>query len=119
MNRGEIWTLAGGPDYAGKPRPCVILQSDAFRETASLTVCTMTSDPTAMPIFRIPIQPSALNGLEKPFQLMADKVTTIPKTKLGRKIGRLEDSDLQQLGQALIIFLSLAEGSPRGNAVTH
>jgi mRNA interferase MazF len=45
-------------------------------------------------------------------------VTTIPKTKLGRKIGRLEDSDLQQLGQALIIFLSLAEGSPRGNAVT-
>jgi mRNA interferase MazF len=47
MKRGEIWTLAGGPDYAGKPRPCVVLQSDVFTETASLTICTVTSDPTA------------------------------------------------------------------------
>ena len=30
MNRGEIWTVAGVPAYAGKPRPAVIVQDDAF-----------------------------------------------------------------------------------------
>lgn len=28
MKRGEIWTVAGGGDYAGKPRPVVIVQHD-------------------------------------------------------------------------------------------
>jgi mRNA interferase MazF len=114
MKRGEIWTLAGGPDYAGKPRPCVVLQSDVFTETASLTICTVTSDPTAA-TFRIPVQPSPLNGLEKPSQLMADKVTTVPKAKLGRMIGRLDQNDLQQLGQAVLVFLGLADGGPKRN----
>jgi len=30
MRRGEIWTAAGGKDYAGKPRPVFILQDDRF-----------------------------------------------------------------------------------------
>ena len=37
MNRAEIWTVAGEPDYAGKPRPAVILQDDAFEGTVSIT----------------------------------------------------------------------------------
>ncbi len=28
MRRGDIWTVAGGADYAGKPRPVVIIQDD-------------------------------------------------------------------------------------------
>jgi hypothetical protein len=39
MRRGEIWTVAGGKDYAGKPRPVVILQDDRFDATASITIC--------------------------------------------------------------------------------
>ena len=30
MKRAEIWTVAGGSDYAGKPRPAVIIQDDVF-----------------------------------------------------------------------------------------
>ena len=53
MKRGEIWTVAGGKDYAGKPRPVLILQDDRFDMTDSVTVCAFTTDPTDAPLFRL------------------------------------------------------------------
>jgi len=46
MRRGEIWTVSGGKDCAGKPRPVVILQDDSFDATNSVTICAFTTDPT-------------------------------------------------------------------------
>lgn len=109
MKRGEIWTLAGGSDYAGKPRPCVILQNDAFAETASVTVCAFTSDPTESPAFRIVIEPTKINGLERISRLMADKITSVPKAKLGKKLGLLSAADIQRMNQSLTLFLGLAD----------
>ena len=43
MNRGEIWTMAGGPGYASKRRPVLIVQDDAIAERNSVTVCLITS----------------------------------------------------------------------------
>ena len=108
MKRGEVWTAAGGPDYAGKPRPVVIVQDDNFDETASITICGFTSDETDAPLFRLPIAPSAANGLDQPSRLMADKVTTMPKAKLGRRIGRLSAADTTRLNRAIALFLGLA-----------
>ncbi len=112
MKRGQIWTVAGGSDYAGKPRPVVILQDDSFDGTSSLTICAFTTDPTDAPLFRLAITPSATNGLRAPSRLMVDKITTVPKSKLGTQIGRLDDADMVRLGQAMLLFLGLAE-SPR------
>jgi mRNA interferase MazF len=60
VKRGEIWTAAGGKDYAGKPRPVVIIQRDRFDMTDSITVCA-TTDPTDAPLFRWPVE---LNGID-------------------------------------------------------
>jgi len=108
VKRGEIWTAAGGKDYAGKPRPIVILQDDRFDATSSITICTFTSDPTDAPLFRLVVEPSEANGLETASRLMVDKITTIPKAKLGKRIGRLADSDVVRLNRAVLIFLGLA-----------
>ncbi|MBL8645382.1 MAG: type II toxin-antitoxin system PemK/MazF family toxin [Rhodospirillaceae bacterium] len=108
MKRGEIWTAAGGKDYAGKPRPVVIIQDDHFSEAASVSVCAFTTDPTDAPLFRILIAPSEKNGLKEPSRLMADKITTVSKDKLGRKIGQLADTDLVRLNRAIVVFLGLA-----------
>ena len=108
MTRGEVWTAAGGKDYAGKPRPVVIVQDDRFDATSSITICAFTSDPTDAPLFRLLVEPSAVNGLEKASRLMVDKVTTVPKAKLGKRIGRLADSDMVRVNRALLIFLGLA-----------
>ena len=109
MKRGEIWTLAGGPDYARKPRPCAIIQNEAFSETTSVTVCSFTSDPTESPIFRVKVEPNESNGLLTSSSLMTDKIATIPKSKLGKKIGQLSESDLQKLNNAILLFLGLAD----------
>lgn len=108
MTRGEIWIAAGGKDYAGKPRPVVIVQDDRFDATRSITVCAFTSDPTDAPLFRLVVEPSEANGLETISRVMVDKVTTVPKAKLGRRIGRLADDDMVRLNRALMIFLGLA-----------
>jgi mRNA interferase MazF len=108
MKRGEIWTASGGKDYSGKPRPVVILQDDRFHATDSITVCSFTTDPTEAPLFRLPIKPDDKNGLRAECRLMVDKITTIPKTKLGAPIGQLADEDMVRLNRALLVFLGVA-----------
>jgi mRNA interferase MazF len=110
MTRGEVWTAAGGPGYGGKPRPVVIVQDDRFDATASVTVCGFTTDPADAPLFRLLIDPAEGNGLEAPSRVMVDKVTTIARSKLGRRSGRLDDTDMLRLNRAIILFLGLAGG---------
>lgn len=109
MKHGEIWTAAGGGDYAGKPRPVVILQNELFETLDSVTVCGFTRDPIDLTLFRIPIEPSPANGLEFPSRVMVDKILTIRKTKLGVRIGRLDRRDVARLDRAIATFLGLTD----------
>lgn len=112
MKRGEVWTVSGGKDYASKPRPVVVVQDDTFDATDSITVCAFTTDPTDAPLFRLMVEPNERNGLRSPSRLMVDKITTVPRSKVGERIGRLDDEDLVRLNQATMVFLGLAV-SPR------
>jgi mRNA interferase MazF len=114
MKRGEVWTVAGGSDYAGKPRPAVIVQDDSFDATDSITICAFTTDPTDAPLFRLAVEPNERNGLRASCRLMVDKITTIPKTKLGAHIGHLDDEDILRLNQAMAVFLGMAASRPAG-----
>lgn len=113
MKRGEIWTLAGGLDYAGKPRPALILQDDRFDATESITVCPFTTEPTATEVMRLAMEPDETNGLSRPCRLMVDKIVTVPKSKIGRRIGRLSAGDLARAGRAVVIFLGVADATVR------
>ena len=108
MKRGEVWTLAGASHYGGKPRPVVIVQDDRFDEIASITVCLFTSNATPVQAFRLPVEPAEINGLAQPSWLMADKITTVPRARLGRRIGRLDDETMLRLNRAMLVFLGLA-----------
>jgi len=113
MKRGEVWTASGGPDYAGKPRPVVILQDDRFDATASVTICGFTTNPTDAPLIRLPIEPTPANGLDALSRLMVDKITTVARGKLGRRIGCLAERDLTRVNRAVIVFLGVAGGRAR------
>jgi mRNA interferase MazF len=112
MRRGEIWTVSGGKDYAGNPRSVAIIQDDRFDGTDSITICAFTTDETNLPLFRLTIEPDSRNGLRVTSRLMVDKITTVPKSKIGARIGRLDDEAIVKLNQAVLIFLGLAV-SPR------
>jgi mRNA interferase MazF len=112
MRRGEIWTVACGKNYAGKPRPVVIVQDDRFDATDSITICAFTTDETEAPLFRLSVKPNESNGLRAPSSLMVDKITTAPKSKVGARVGKLDDEDALRLNQAILVFLGLA-ASPK------
>ena len=107
MKRGEVWTVSGGGDYAGKPRPAVILQNGDFDSTASITICPFTTDASEAPLFRLRVEPNLRNGLDAPSRIMADKITTVSKGKVGTRLGRLDDEDIDRLDRAVIRFLGL------------
>ena len=100
MRRGDLVTVAAAGDY-GKPRPAVIVQTDAFPENhASVVVCPLTSELVDAPDF---------NGLRLRSQVMADKPVTMGRERIGRKIGRLGNQDIARLGIALAFVLGLAD----------
>ncbi|WP_298870777.1 type II toxin-antitoxin system PemK/MazF family toxin [uncultured Bradyrhizobium sp.] len=115
MKRGEIWTLAGGKDYAGKPRPVVIVQDDGFDTANSVTVCAFTTNEIEAPLFRLLVDQTERNGLRVPSRLMVDKISTVPRSKIGKLVGRLDDEDLLRLNRAMLVFLGLA-GAQRNAA---
>ena len=104
MNRGDLVTVAL-PGAYGKPRPAVVVQADRYSNLDSITFLPFTSDLLPAEIFRILINPSAENGLQKPSQIMADKCSTLPLAKVGGVFGRLGVTDLGRVDRALAAFL--------------
>jgi mRNA interferase MazF len=109
MRRGDVVIVAATGDY-GKPRPAVIVQTDAFPESsASMVICQLTSELIEAPDFRITIDPSDSNGLWARSQIMADKPATVRRARIGQTIGRLNEGDLDRLNAALAFVMGLAD----------
>jgi mRNA interferase MazF len=109
MRRGDVVTVAVTGDF-GKPRPAVIVQTDALpAEHASVVVCQMTSEFSDASDFRVTIDPTELNGLRVRSQVMADKPVTIRRERVGRRIGHLEGPDITRLNIALAFVMGLAD----------
>ena len=109
MRRGDIVIVSAAGDY-GKPRPAVVVQSDAFPEShASVVVCQLTSELVDAPAFRITIEPSAANGLRARSQVMADKPVTVRRERIGRRLGRLDREQMTNLNTSLAFVMGLAD----------
>jgi mRNA interferase MazF len=107
MNRGDLVTVAL-PGAYGKPRPAVVVQADRFNHLGSITFLPFTSEVLSAKTFRLLIYPSSENGLQAPSQIMADKCSTLPLTKVGAVFGRLGAADLGRVDRALTLFLGFA-----------
>jgi mRNA interferase MazF len=109
MRRGDVVTVAATGDY-GKPRPAVIVQTDALPAAhASVVVCQMTSELSEAPDFRVTIEPTEKNGLRAPSQVMADKPVTIRRQRIGQRVGRLDEQDIARVNVALAFVMGLAD----------
>ena len=106
MRRGDLVTVALSGDY-GKPRPALIIQDDAFDVHPSVAVLPLTSELHDAPLFRITIDPGKSTGLKKRSQAMVDKTITVPRDKLGEKIGSVDRAMLTAISDALRVFLGL------------
>jgi len=109
MKRGDVVIVAATGDY-GKPRPAVIVQTDAFPAAhASVVICQMTSEIVDAPDFRITIDPNEENGLRAQSQVMVDKPVTVRRERVGQFIGRLNGEEIGRLNIALAFVMGLAD----------
>ncbi len=106
--RGDFVTIAMQGDF-GKPRPALVIQSDQFGEHSSVTVLPITSTLIDAPLLRVTVQPSLDNGLQKPSQVMVDKVMTVKRDKLGAVFGRIGADTLLEVERCLVLFLGIAK----------
>jgi mRNA interferase MazF len=106
MNRSDLVTATIPGDY-GKPRPVLVIQSDAFERLSSVTVLPLTTDLQAAPLVRIGIEPTHENGLREHSQIMIDKAATVPRRKVRDRIGHIDDDTMRQVERALARFLGL------------
>jgi mRNA interferase MazF len=107
VRRGDLVTTALVGDY-GKPRPALVIQSNLFDAHPSVTILPVTSDLREVPLFRVRLEPSAENGLLHAADVMVDKSTTVAREKIGRRIGRLDDSEMVAVNRLLAVFLGIA-----------
>ena len=106
MRRGDLVTIALSGDY-GKLRPALVVQADAFAEMSSVTVLRVTSELHDWPLFRITVEATKDTGLEKRSQVMVDKAATVPRSRIGQRIGCLDANTLQAVNTALSKFLGI------------
>jgi mRNA interferase MazF len=104
VKRGEVWTQGGGPGYARKPRPVLIVQSDLL-DTESVVIVLFTSLEGARLNARLPFAPSVENGLIEESELMTDKIMTVARSRLGRRIGTLSVEEMGDVQVALTFVL--------------
>jgi mRNA interferase MazF len=106
VTRGDLVTIALSGDY-GKPRPALVVQDDAFDALTSVTVLRLTSELHDWPLFRITVEAAQGTGLQRRSQVMIDKAATVPRSRIGRRIGRLDGDTMRAVSAALAKFLGL------------
>jgi mRNA interferase MazF len=107
VNRGDLVTIAMPGDF-GKPRPALVIQSDRFDQTATVTVLLVSGTLADAPLIRTTIEPTPANGLRKRSQIMVDKAMSVKRDKIGATIGRLDAEAMVAVTRALAVFFSIA-----------
>jgi len=107
MKLGDIVAVSLPGDY-GKPRPAVVVQSDAFEHLNSVTVLPLTSHVLSLERCRVVVNPTRQNGLQKVSQVMVEKASTVPRDRAGQLIGRLSPEEMTAVNRALAVFLGFA-----------
>lgn len=73
-----------------------------------MAICGLTTEPSETRFTRPLIEPQPANGLRQPSRVMIDKITTVPRTRLGKRLGSLDAADLRHVDRALLVFLGLS-----------
>ncbi|MGV6872468.1 type II toxin-antitoxin system PemK/MazF family toxin [Pseudochelatococcus sp. B33] len=107
MRRGELVTIPLSGDV-GKPGPALVIQSDRFEETGTVTVLLISGTLVDAPLIRVTVQPTQQNGLRQASQIMIDKAMTVKRDKIGPPIGRVDEEIVLSVTRLLAVFLGLA-----------
>lgn len=103
--RGDLVTVSLQGDF-GKPRPALVVQSDLLTDLESVVLCPVTSD-LRNAAFRVTVEPNPANGLRTLSQVMVDKLSTLPRTKISEPFGRLDEERMKMVDRALLLVVGV------------
>jgi mRNA interferase MazF len=106
VRRGDLVPVAMPGDF-GNPRPALVVQSDQFAGTGTITLLLVSGTLVDAPLIRVTIEPTPASGLRKPSQIMVDKAMTVKRDKLGEPFGRLDDETMISVTRSLALFLGI------------
>jgi mRNA interferase MazF len=107
VKRGSVVIAAERGSFTGKPRPWLVVQnSDMLEEPASITVCAISSEAVEAS-FRVPLKPTAANGLDRPSLVLADKITTLRAESIVRVAGEIDSAIMRRIDTEMRFWLDL------------
>ena len=103
--RGDLVRVSLRGKY-GKPRPALVVQSDFLAALESLVICPITSDLREA-TFRVTVEPTAANRLERVSQVMVDKISTLPRAKVSNPFGRIASDKMRSVEWAILLVTDM------------
>jgi mRNA interferase MazF len=107
VRRGDLVTIALPGDF-GRPRPALVIQSDHFDQTGTVTVLPISGTLVDAPLLRQTVRPTPENGLRKESQIMVDKAVSVNRDRLGPTFGVADDETMISVTRLLAVFLGIA-----------
>ena len=108
MKRGDV-VVATVPGAYGKPRPAVVVQSDALAGVDSVLIALISSYQSDAPLYRLPCPVTDDTGLREPSDILVEKIIAIPRQKIGQTVGRLGEAEMIALNRILAFVLGLGD----------
>ena len=107
MRRGDVVLVSLPGDY-GKTRPAVVVQNDESADILrSCTILLMTSEIVSGSLYRLTVEPTAGNGLQRTTQVQVDKIASPPRSKLRGPVGSLSEDQMRDIDMALLRHLDI------------
>ena len=103
---GIYWASEKGA-LTGKPRPVLIVQDTRAQAHSTITICLISTVVAPAAFFRVLIEPTAENGLDRISYVQVDRLFSFKRDSIDHRIGALSATDRSRVDAALRRWLDL------------
>jgi mRNA interferase MazF len=112
IHRGEVWWVDWSPGRGSEQigrRSALVVQTDAANQNPAYpnTIVVAVSRKGRDVPFHVRLEPTATNGLTAVSFAKCEQVLTVSKERLQQRIGRIAQSDLERVAEAVKVVLAL------------